>query len=319
MSIAESNTGRIGVLVCTADRPKMLLRCLKSLAAQEIPESWTLEIVVVENDQEPKSRQAVLEFAASQKVPIHYAQEKTRGIPFARNKSLEQALRQGFDIVALIDDDEKAEDGWLNAHFQTLMKDNISVSYGPVTKTFEVEPPSWFPPEVPSKNTPGMELKRASTNNVAFLSDLINPPHNLRFNPVFLHGYEDLDFFETAHARGFKIVWTPDAVVNEYVPENRLTAARMLGFVRASATAHVQVGILRNGYPKTFVKFGLKGLRRLISSTVLLVILAPLYRGGWQSLEKRYYKNRMRFARAIGNLRGIFLQSASYYDKIDGH
>ncbi|MTH97012.1 glycosyltransferase family 2 protein [Roseibium sp. RKSG952] len=319
MTNSDRSNKTVGVLVCTADRPQMLVDCLRSLISQDLPVGWRLEIAVVENDATPKSKDAVAELASGTTVPIHYVQEPRRGIPFARNKALEQALAYGFDIVTLIDDDEQAQPGWLVAHIDTLLRDGISVSYGAVTKTYECERPRWFPPDTPSDMVAGMELPRASTNNVAFLSDLIRPPHNLKFNPVFLHGYEDLDFFENAHAKGFRIVWNPQAVVDEYVPRNRLTAERMLAFTRASATAHVQVGILRQGYARTFVKFGLKGLRRLISSILLLSVVAPLYLAGVTGLERHYYKNRMRLTRAIGNLRGIFLRSASYYNQIDGH
>ncbi|MBS8262151.1 glycosyltransferase [Roseibium polysiphoniae] len=309
---------RIGIMICTARRPQMLENCLRSLTSQEVPDSWQVEICVVENDQEPRSQERVEAIAAATHFPIHYALEERRGIPFARNRTLHEAIERKYDWVALIDDDEIALPGWLEAHMRSAQEHRADVSYGAVTKNFEKQPPDWWYPEIPSSNPAGMVLPRASTNNVLFSAKLIQPPAELHFNPAFLYGYEDLDFFEAATAKGFKIVWSPDAVVEEYVPASRVAPKRLLGWSRSSSAAHVQVSVLRKGYLKSAVKFTIKGLRRLLGGvfgSALFYLPAKL---GSERAVYRYFKSRMRLARGLGNLQGVLQKPYRYYEVIDG-
>ena len=309
----------VGILVCTARRPDMLRACLMALSRQSLPAGMRAEICVIENDSEPASRNVVEEVARFSPLPVHYSLEPRRGIPFARNRSLAEAVERGYDWVALIDDDEIAEPDWLKQHLVAARRHAAEVTYGWVKKNFEVEPPAWWPPEVMRPDPEGTVLPRASTNNVAFSARLIRPDgSNLSYNPVFLNGYEDLDFFERAHARGHRIVWTPGAVVTEEVPASRVAPERLIALVRASAEAHVQADILKLGYPKAALKYLLKGLRRLAGGTVLLAVAVLQRRLGTARSEYRYYKARLRLARASGNLQGVFGYRPDYYGTIDG-
>lgn len=294
------------------------MNCLQSLARQQTNPEWLLEICVVENDSIPRSKTVVEDAANAFSLPIRYYLEPQRGIPFARNRTLKEALNHHYDWIALIDDDEVAKDNWLIAHMNSLQTHNASVSYGAVTKHYEESPPSWWYSDVPNPNPAGHILSRASTNNVVFTADLIRAPASLQFNPIFLYGYEDLDFFENAHAKGFKIVWTPDAVVAEEVAASRVQPARLLDWARSSAAAHVQVSILRKGYVRSALKFSFKSLRRIISGgvgTALFFLPATLGNGLANTL---YYRCRMRLSRGIGNLQGVFRAQHKYYDAIDG-
>ncbi len=309
----------VGILVCTARRPEMLRACLIALSRQSLAAGITAEICVIENDAEPLSGQVVEDVRAVSPLAIHYVQEPRRGIPFARNRSLAEALSRGYDWIALIDDDEIAEPDWLMQHLATARKHAAEVTYGWVRKNFEAEPPAWWPPEVMRPDPEGTVLPRASTNNVAFSARLIRPDgSNLSYNPVFLNGYEDLDFFERAHAKGHRIVWAPGAVVTEDVPASRVAPDRLIALVRASAEAHVQADILKMGYAKAALKYLLKGLRRLVGGAILLALAVLQQRLGIARSENRYYKARLRLARASGNLQGVFGHRPDYYGTIDG-
>lgn len=310
---------RIGLMVCTAQRPEMLVNCLRSMITQQISAHWSVEICVVENDPEPRSRSAVETLAATSPITIHYTQEPQRGIPFARNRTLQEAIERDYDWIALIDDDEIALPGWLSSHMRAVDSYDADISHGLHTKRFEKEPPNWWPPERIPDRPAGEVMTRAATGNVLFSTNLLKPPANIRFNTAFLYGYEDLDFFERAHAKGFKIVWAPDAVVLEDVPASRVTPQRLIAFVKASAAAHVQVGILRKGYGKSALKFGLKGLRRIISGSVLAGLLYLPKTLGVKSVEHAYYMNRLRLSRGMGNLQGVLRTPPNFYGTIDGH
>lgn len=310
---------RVGMLVCTARRPDMLRACLEALGRQVLPADVSAEICVIENDSEPASRSVVDEVASRSPLPVHYAIETRRGIPFARNRSLTEALAHGYDWIALIDDDEVAEPDWLAMHLATAQAHAAEVTYGWVRKRFERPAPDWWPPEVMRPDPEGTVLPRASTNNVAFSARLIRPDGSgLSYNPVFLNGYEDLDFFERAHAKGHRIVWAPRAVVTEDVPASRVEPERLIALVRASAEAHVQADILKTGYARAAVKYLVKGLRRLVGGAVLLTLARLQQLAGSRRAEHRYYKARLRLARASGNLQGVFGHRPDYYGTIDG-
>ncbi|MEJ8475055.1 glycosyltransferase family 2 protein [Roseibium algae] len=309
---------RIGIMVCTAQRPKMLENCLHSLITQKILPEWHVEICVVENDSEPRSRETVDAVSAGTSIPIHYTQEATRGIPYARNKTLRESLERGYHWIALIDDDEIALYNWLKTHMEAVDQFSAHVSYGAVQKNFEKQPPDWWYPEIPNHHPAGHSLPRASTNNVLFSARLISPPADLRFNPAYLYGYEDLDFFEAAYARKFKIVWTPGAIVEEEVPASRVEPTRLLNWSKSSSAAHVQVSILRKGYLRSALKFSIKGMRRLLGGAIGSAFFLVLAKFGSKKAVYRHYKSRMRLARGLGNLQGVLQKPYRYYQVIDG-
>jgi len=305
-------------MVCTAQRPKMLRNCLISLMAQEVSDDWSVEICVVENDSIPASKQTVDELNSSSPFKIHYAQEPKRGIPYARNKTLAMALGNAYDWILLIDDDEIARKNWLSNHLKTAITFGADVSYGLIEQVYEKPLPTWASHETPSDKEEGALLTRASTNNVLFRTALLRPPACLKFNTALTYGYEDLDFFETAAEYGFKIVWAPNAIVQEYVPKSRVTPERILAFAKSSAAAHVQVGIMRKGYWQVFPKFLFKGLRRVSGAAILAAATYPAAKLGSEPFEILHFRGRLRLARGLGNLLGIFGRPPSYYSTIDG-
>ena len=263
----------IGVMICTVHRPGMLRRCIESVLAQAMPEGWRFEICVVENDAEPQSREVVEDCAGNGAVPVHYYQEPRRGIPYARNKTLEVALARGYGWLALIDDDEVARPDWL-ANFIRGAKDfNALIVTGPIEFRYEIDPPAWSTlnlyPDVPS----GYVVDQASTNNAFFSTELIRPEGgNLRFDERFTAGYEDMDFFRRAHGSGHKIVWVADAIVEEEVPASRVTTDRILERMGMIANSNTYAVVLSDGALPAIARYGPKNLRRLVAGSICVVI-----------------------------------------------
>jgi GT2 family glycosyltransferase len=92
------------VIVCTRDRPEDLRRCLDSICSFSPPDT---EILVVDNAPSD-TRTARL----TSDYPVRYVREERRGLNWARTRGAEEALG---GIVAFIDDDASAGDGWLAA------------------------------------------------------------------------------------------------------------------------------------------------------------------------------------------------------------
>jgi glycosyltransferase involved in cell wall biosynthesis len=113
-----SPTGRaapsITAVVCTHDRPKLLVRCLASLAALrqgDAGRSAPLDILVVDDaPSDGATRDTVTSFPG-----VGYAEEPITGLDFARNRGLEESTT---DFVAYFDDDVTVDAGWLDGFIE---------------------------------------------------------------------------------------------------------------------------------------------------------------------------------------------------------
>ncbi len=311
---------RIGIMVCTAERPRMLQECVESLLAQQVAEDWQVEVCVVENDKTPNSRAVVEAVPPLSPIKVHYFQEPRRGIPFARNKTLEVGLAHGYDWIVLIDDDERADPTWLATLMRTAVEHKADVVSGPVRRTYEAPPPNWWKLLKPVAGPAGTVLNEAPTNNTLLSARLIRPDGaNLRFAEALTFGYEDIDFFSRAHKLGYRIVWSPDAFVEETIPASRVQPERLIARVQSTAAAQVLASKIRRGAPRTFAKFTLKGLRRLIGGAITCALFWPGKRAGSEKATHSYYRGRLRLARGLGIFRGLFTILPNYYSTVDGN
>lgn len=94
----------ISVIVCTRDRTEDLAECLAALARLEHPR---YEIVVVDNASAGDGTRRVALAAGARCV-----REDRPGLDWARNRGVRAAVH---DIVAFVDDDARADPGWLAA------------------------------------------------------------------------------------------------------------------------------------------------------------------------------------------------------------
>lgn len=97
---------RVTATVCTHARPAQLARALDSLRAQRPAPA---EILVVDNAPPDDATHAVL---TARFPDIRYVVEPVQGLDFARNRALASA--EG-DVVAFLDDDAVAAEGWSGA------------------------------------------------------------------------------------------------------------------------------------------------------------------------------------------------------------
>ena len=93
----------ISVIVCTHDRPHLLRHCLEALSRLTYT---TYEVVVVDNASRDGSTAQVVSA-----TPFRYVREDRPGLDWARNRGAAEARH---DIIAYIDDDARADPGWLD-------------------------------------------------------------------------------------------------------------------------------------------------------------------------------------------------------------
>ena len=106
MGVGPGDRVRVTAAVCTHARPKLLARALDSLAAQRPAPA---EILVVDN---APPDDAARELVRLRFPGVRYVREPVQGLDFARNRALADSAG---DVVAFLDDDAVADEGWASA------------------------------------------------------------------------------------------------------------------------------------------------------------------------------------------------------------
>lgn len=301
----------INVCICTYLRSKYLEECLESLLDQMSPPKTIFSITVIDNDINQSAKSLVSHFQVQNKVTIHYFCEKSRGIPFARNRALDESLKLGVDYIAFIDDDERASSDWLSTLCACLYSyPNPVVIHGRVVPEF---------PEGTSKHMcdllftkknrqTGTQLQTCATDNVIFPS-LVVSKFGLYFdtsNP--LSGGTDTKFFLEVNERGIPIYECAEAIVFETVFSSRLKLSWIMSRkYRSGITTAWRRS--KEGHSRTIL--ALKTSIDILLRTFLIPIFTLFL------LRVPRNKQLLKFARSTGILAGIFGHKVNSYAKVD--
>ncbi len=212
----------ISVCICTYRRPGVV-NTLQSVLAQRLAPGLEIEIVVVDNDPLKSGEQTINAFAANCPVPLRYASEPVRSIAGARNRAL--FLARG-DWLAMIDDDEVANQNWLRELLSVAKRYRADIVVGRVIARYPENTPRWLRAADPFSRNMGPSGTPCATgaSGNALLRWRVLRDTSVRFDPAFgLTGGEDTDFFSRLHRAGARIVAAPGAVVSEDVPMGRLS------------------------------------------------------------------------------------------------
>lgn len=214
------------VVICTRDRPAELERCLR--AVRQIEYS-SFEVLVVDSaPSKTPAREAAERWAA------RYVVEPIRGVSRARNRG---AFHSSSDLIVYLDDDEVPEPRWLSALAHEFQEPRIVAAAGRILPL--VERPesirfldSGVERQVLDQSVPGWFERTAfgglgKTGNMCIRASAFRdwPGFDLRLGRgAPLRAGEDTYAFLSLVDRGFRVVYTPDAVVRHSDPE---TAAEL--------------------------------------------------------------------------------------------
>lgn len=207
----------IAVTIATRGRPEGCRLLVAAVLTQDIPQDWTLRVIVVDNHPGGSG----LELPTD--VRLQVLSEPEPGIPFARNRGVEAALPSA-EVICFVDDDEvPSDDTWLRTLVEGLDRWEADVVSGPVRPVFPSGTPSWIA-EHPVLRRPrrpsGQALQETYTANTAVRSTVF--AGGLRFDPAFRNtGGSDTQLFHEAHRAGARIRWVEEATVEETIPAER--------------------------------------------------------------------------------------------------
>jgi succinoglycan biosynthesis protein ExoM len=290
---------RIVVAIPTYRRPKGLERLLLALANLET--IATVRVLVGDNDVERQEGLAVVQRlrARSYRWPLESIFVSERGIAQARNALVAHTLdNYNPDFVAMLDDDEWPEPGWLDAFLDVARETGADALHGAVLPEFEFAPGRW------ARSCHGLCAQRGPTGPVAMIHGTSNvliartAIEKLRrpfFDPRFaLSGGEDKDFFTRLARGGARFAWADAAVIRAHVPASRSNPRWALQRAFRVGNSDMRVFIKHEHGMAACAKEGVKIAAALVLSAPLALLLAPLP-------AKRMFP-LCKFARASGKL-----------------
>lgn len=304
----------LGIITCK--RPNLLNELLNSLYSQTIFNTQTkVQTVIVDNDQNQSALPIFNQHRNTFPTELCYLTEKTKGIPFARNRILDQALSTDASFVVFIDDDETASPEWLETLYSLIRNNDIDAVQGQVISLLpDGKLPGWANKAKRKEGNKKEGSRRIglSTNNVIFSSRLISEL-GLRFDERFaLTGGSDIDFFERAAKLGSRHIWTNKAIVYEKIPTSRLSLNWQFQRLFRVGATNTYMSLQQKGFLPTLVRYVPKIIIRMLAGPLILLFL------GLFSSEMRLLAVQW-IGSAIGHTSGFLGIMGQEYAKIHGN
>jgi succinoglycan biosynthesis protein ExoM len=281
----------IVVAAPTCRRPRMLGQLLDSFATLRPLTEGNVTFLIVDNAPDAPVRDVVEAFRQSTGVDVRYVLENEPGIPFARNRALDEATAVDADFVAFLDDDEFADPDWLFrlvAHQRRershLIGAPVRLAPQPATGFFERMVENGVRKRYERKEAKNARRRREGrdgkvtiiTNN--WLGDLAwMRSVGLRFDVALRYsGGSDTALYHKAKSLGAKTSWCEDAIVYETIPPERMS----LGYQYRRARDQAATSFWRKGAEdrrSAPVNIATAGGKVIFGG--LLVLISPLTAG----------------------------------------
>jgi succinoglycan biosynthesis protein ExoM len=317
----ETESKLLLVGICTFKRPQMLARLLNACAKLEPIPDLRLGVLIVDNDLDASARETVEAARADFPMPLFHVIEAARGIAYARNRVLEEALSLQADYLALIDDDEIMKPDWLRALYGRMLETGADAIGADVFWDLPPDAPAWahaLPTSQRYEELYGRQKKKRklrrypSTNNV-LMKARIFLELGLRFDLRYgLAAGEDLDFFIRARNAGATYDFEPRAAILEHVPASRLTLkwrfSRWINF----SSVNVKMHALHHGRASAFRHYFLRSIPGFVTGPAILAA-APF--GGPPTL----LRGLKHIAGSIGMMKGLIGYVADEYRNVHGN
>ncbi|WP_269715457.1 glycosyltransferase family 2 protein [Caulobacter sp. NIBR2454] len=296
----------ISVVVLSYDRVHLLERTLKALFA-DTPRA-RFEVVVVDNHPERLARALVEGLAAKASSPVTYLADARRNVSIVRNLGIKAA--QGR-YVAFVDDDEAPRAGWIDALTDCLDRTGADACFGPKLPQFESgHPPAWDPQGWRYTLDFQMEAdepihmfgrvrkkgKGLGSGNSAYrVATCLDIPEPFDVSYGDANGEDTQLLFRLALA-GRRFVWTPHAVVVEFIETDRTKPDYMITRMKRGSQ-HYAASRIGTSDAKTWtrVKVSFLGLAQFMVHLGLFVVSGEF-------AKPDRIDNRIGMAKGLGKL-----------------
>ena len=220
------------VIICTYNRSMGLKKSLESFQLQELPENFSWEIVVVDNNCTDDTPEKVKEFGANSGLLVRYVKEVKQGLSHARNKGVAEARGR---YVHFSEDDEIADKRLVREIYDTFETYKCDCVGGRIYLKCEDEMPRWLTKDLWGflgylnyGDTPILmdEQRYPFGGNMTFSREvfdrigLFNVDLGRKSNQLF--GGEEVDFFRRLLSSGGKGIYQPKAIAYHTINKARL-------------------------------------------------------------------------------------------------
>lgn len=242
---------RVAICVCTCDRPASLLRVLTQIRNIDLGPlaAENAFLVIVDNLPDGRAREVCNAVEPHLPFPLVFVEEQQRGISYARNRAVTEALQRGADFIAFIDDDDLPHPDWLRHLIEKQQETGAEVVFGLWRWPADLQLADWQrelrtlqPPRAGALAYHGLQ-GGVGTYNVLIARDVIERTREgcIVFRPEFAAtGGGDTDFFLRAKAAGATFATAERSlVVRTWEPERMtyrglLRRAFRLGLTRST-------------------------------------------------------------------------------------
>ena len=280
----------VTVAICTWNRASLLRTTLGRLAEVRVPNDVEWEVLVVNNNSTDETDAVIEEHAP--RLPIRRVFEAAPGHSNARNRAVVEARG---DLIIWTDDDVLVDAGWISAYVSAYRENPATAFFaGPVRPWFEVEPPRWMRRHLTALSgvlvsvDHGPHVRPLQAGEAVFGANMAVRTSIARafpFSPEFgrvkdvLTGGDDTDFLGRVLQAGHQGLWIPDAKVDHFVPQSRLTASYVNRWFRDAgrivARTSAQTGMPSMGGVPRWV------IRRYLQERVKAWVWRPVRNTRW--------------------------------------
>ena len=280
----------ISIVIATYNRGEKLARTLLSLAAQTLPpDEW--EAVVVNNNSTDDTPEVFARFAASARgraLNVRMVDEARQGLSWARNRGISEA-RGG--IIAMIDDDEEVNPGFLAAYRDFFAAHPEAVAAGGrMVACYEQERPRWMSHYTEALAASTIDLgerlrpfprgRYPIGGNMAFRREVFDRigvfDTALGRTGQALLGGEEKELFGRIAAAGGDIWWVPGATVDHLIPPSRLTDSHFRKLSRMVGVTARTLSPGRGAYSRAIVAEAVKWGATLVLAAWFTLTFRPL-------------------------------------------
>lgn len=273
------------VVICTRGRPEQLDRCIGAVLALDY---LRFDVLVVDNA--PTNQ---LSHEVAKRHGVGYLVEPVPGLSCARNLG---ARTCSAEIVAYLDDDSVPERGWLSALLAEFKDPDVMAVTGRIAPMDQRDaPPSSFPergclnprqqrlvfgPQTPDWFTLSNFGRIGAGGNMAFRRSSFEVwagfDERLGRGTLLFGGEEHHAFFSLI-ARGFRVIYTPDAIVYHPVLHTPEEIRERFLKDRAALAAYITLLFFEQPrYRRELGSFVMNGFRRQVVRSRGRI--APLWR-----------------------------------------
>ena len=261
------------VAVCCYNAAEYLETLIRQLEALHCPIPF--EILIVDNNSTDNTAEVVENLSKSSRIPVRYVIEKQQGIPFARNRAIDESLHNEF--LAFIDSDELPESKWLASAYRGLDSQQADCVGGEIKLNLPNRP-EWlsdnllpFLGKVDYGDIPVRVVDRSTpvwSGNVAYRTALF--ADGMRFDTRYnrkgagIGGGEDAIMFRELLDGKRHIHYEPEMCITHFIPDSKLrrtyflklhfTSGKKAGMYEMVWDGAMLFGVPRYMYPQLLKK-----------------------------------------------------------------